>query len=441
MILICTLTLAPQVSTGNAAINDIPRQDLILAEYAVSVKSGVNTCTVEDIHPTVVIKVLIPRVEHNALFAGKRQRGRNTAITTRKDCLYARHARIVIVILHTAVGNLTKQIFLLFLKLFKGILRLPLEGGKGLGNKAGYADGNVNALCAIALRVLEVPGDVVTLTVARLGEMGAFLDAGTGNTSDDILLHKLQQTEEIKEGDKVKVYLYLDPNKRLTASMKLPKMREGQLGYVKVISVTRDGGFVDIGAERGVFLPYSQMRGHVSPNQLVWVKLYRDKSGRPAVTMRVEEDMQKASKPAEGLKVGDNVTGTVYNILQEGFFIFTTQRFIAFIHRSEVPGGRLDFGQEVTCRVTYLREDGRINCSMRLQKENALVADAEEIYSFLEKRGGKMPYSDSTPLEIIKQKFGISKAAFKRALGHLMKQGKIRQEDGWTYIIESPEQK
>mgnify|MGYP003293556003 FL=1 len=285
------------------------------------------------------------------------------------------------------------------------------------------------------------PGDVVTLKVARIGEMGAFLDVGTGNTSDDILLHKLQQTEEVKEGDKVKVYLYLDPNKRLTASMKLPKMREGQLGYVKVLSVTRDGGFVDIGAERGVFLPYSQMRGHVSPNQLVWVKLYRDKSGRPAVTMRVEDDMVKASKPAEGVKVGDKVTGTVYNILPEGFFIFTNQRFIAFLHRSEVPGGRLDFGQEITCRVTFIREDGRLNCSMRLQKENALVADAEEIYNFLVKRGGKMPYCDSTPLEIIKQKFGISKAAFKRALGHLMKQGKIRQDDGWTYLTESPEQK
>lgn len=280
------------------------------------------------------------------------------------------------------------------------------------------------------------PGDVATLTVARLGEMGAFLDAGTGSTSDDILLHKLQQTEPVSVGDKVKVYLYLDPNKRLTASMKLPKMREGQLGYVKVLSVTRDGGFVDIGAERGVFLPYSQMRGHVVPNQLVWVKLYRDKSGRPAVTMRVEDDMVKASKPAEGLKVGDKVTGTIYNILPEGFFIFTNQRFLAFLHRSEVPGGRLDFGQEVTCRVTYLREDGRINVSMRLQKENALLADADEIYGFLIKRGGKMPYCDSTPLDIIKQKFGISKAAFKRALGHLMKEGKIRQEDGWTYATE-----
>ena len=279
-------------------------------------------------------------------------------------------------------------------------------------------------------------GDVVTMKVVRVGEMGAFLDGGTGDTNDDILLHKLLQAEEVKVGDSVKVYLYLDPSKRLTASMKLPKMREGQLGYVRVLSVTRDGGFVDIGAERGVFLPYSQMRGHVSEGQLVWVKLYRDKSGRPAVTMRVEDDMVRASKPAEGIKVGDSVTGTIYNILPEGFFIFTTQRFIAFLHRSEVPGGRLDFGQQVTCRVTYIREDGRINVSMRLQKENAMIADAQDIYDFLQKRNGSMPYCDSTPLEIIKQKFGISKAAFKRALGHLMKEGKVRQEDGWTYLTE-----
>ena len=279
-------------------------------------------------------------------------------------------------------------------------------------------------------------GDVVKLKVARLSEAGAFLDAGTGSTSDDILLHKLQQTEPVKEGQLVEVYLYLDPAKRLTASMKLPKMREGQLGYVKVLSVTRDGGFVDIGAERGVFLPYSQMHGHVSAGQLVWVKLYRDKSGRPAVTMRVEEDMQKAARPAEGVKVGEKITGTVYNILPEGFFIFTSQRFIAFLHRSEVPGGRLDFGQQIECRVAYIREDGRINASMRPQKEEALLVDSEKLYAFLKERGGSMPYSDSTPPAILKQKFDLSKAAFKRALGHLLKEGKIRQENGWTYLTE-----
>lgn len=283
-------------------------------------------------------------------------------------------------------------------------------------------------------------GDVVTLRVARLSEAGAFLDAGTGSTSDDILLHRLQQTEPVKEGQEVQVYLYLDPAKRLTASMKLPKMREGQLGYVKVLSVTRDGGFVDIGAERGIFLPYSQMRGHVSEGQLVWVKLYRDKTGRQAVTMRVEEDMQKAARPAEGVRIGDKLTGTVYNILPEGFFIFTSQRFIAFLHRSEVPGGRLDFGQQIECRATYIREDGRINASMRPQKEEALLLDAEKLYAFLKERGGSMPYADSTPPAIIKQKFDLSKAAFKRALGHLLKQGRIRQENGWTYLTEQQEE-
>lgn len=279
-------------------------------------------------------------------------------------------------------------------------------------------------------------GDVVTLKVARLGEMGAFLDAGTGDTSDDILLHKLQQTEAVNVGDEVKVYLYKDPHGRLTASQKLPKMREGQIGYVKVLSVTKDGGFVDIGAERGVFLPYSEMRGHVSPGQLVWIKLYRDKTGRPAVSMRVEEEMLKASKPAVGVKVGDSVTGTIYNILPEGFFIFTNKRFLAFLHRSEVPGGRLDFGQEITARITYIREDGRVNLSLRQQKENAMIADAEDILNFLHKRNGKMPYCDTTPMEIIKEKFGISKAAFKRALGHLMKEGLIVQEEGWTMLTE-----
>ena len=280
------------------------------------------------------------------------------------------------------------------------------------------------------------PGDVCELKVVRESEMGAFLDAGTGNTSDDILLHKQQQDTPVKVGDVVKVYLYLDPHGRLTASRKLPKMREGQVGYVKVLSVTRDGGFVDIGAERGVFLPYSEMRGHVSPGQLVWVKLYRDKTGRQAVTMRVEEDMVKAAKPAVGVKVGDEVTGIVYNILPEGFFLLTTERFIAFIHRSEVPGGRLDFGQKVTGRIAFIREDGRINMSLRPQKEEARVLDADLILSLLQKRKGSMPYGDDTPAEVIKDVFGISKSAFKRAMGKLMKDGKIKQENGWTTLIE-----
>lgn len=279
------------------------------------------------------------------------------------------------------------------------------------------------------------PGNVVKLKVVRESELGAFLDAGTGDTHDDILLHKMQQTAPVALGDEVQVWLYLDPHRRLTASMHLPKMRVGQLGYVKVLSVTKDGGFVDIGAERGVFLPYSEMHGHVEPDQMVWAKLYRDKTGRLAVTMRVEEDMVDISRPAKDIKVGDMVDGTIYNILPEGFFIFTRKRNIGFLHRSEVPTGRLNFGQKITARVTFLREDGRLNLSMRPQKEDALLIDAEAILKVLEGRQGRMPYSDETPPNIVRAKFNLSKAAFKRALGHLMKEGKIKQEDGWTILL------
>ena len=279
-------------------------------------------------------------------------------------------------------------------------------------------------------------GDVVTLKVVRVSDMGAFLDAGTGDTSDDILLHKLQQTTPVKAGDEVRVYLYLDPHKRLTASMKLPKMKEGQLGYAKVISVTRDGGFVDIGAERGVFLPYTEMLGRVNPNQKIWIKLYRDKSGRPAVTMKVDKDLAKAAKPiGEEAKVGDTVTGTIYNITKEGFFIFTNERHIAFLHRSEAdPKRYLAYGEQITARITFIREDGHVDVSLRKQKENAMVDDAQMLLDTLKSRNGRMPYCDDTPTEIIKTKFGISKAAFKRALGRLMKEGKVYQEDGWTIL-------
>jgi uncharacterized protein len=214
------------------------------------------------------------------------------------------------------------------------------------------------------------PGDVVTLKAVRAGDMGVWLDAGTGNTSDDILLHKLQQTTPVRVGDEVRVYLYLDPHKRLTASMKLPKMHEGQLGYVKVLNVTRDGGFVDIGAERGVFLPYTEMQGRVHAGQFVWVKLYRDKSGRPAVTMRVDKEMARLAKPVVDKKVGDIVTGTIYNITRDGFFLFTPERHIAFLHRSEADSKRyLSFGEEVTAALPSSVPTGMSMCPCASRKK------------------------------------------------------------------------
>ncbi|MBM6761266.1 S1 RNA-binding domain-containing protein [Megamonas hypermegale] len=271
------------------------------------------------------------------------------------------------------------------------------------------------------------------MKVARINDMGAFLDAQTGNTSDDILLHKMQQTVPVKVGEKVRVFLYKDPHGRLTASMRVPKMREGQIARLKVINTSKDGAFLDVGAERGIFMPYAGMRGKLQVGEIVWAKLYTDKSGRLAMTMKVEDEMRRASRPAEDVKIGDMVTGSVYNLTEQGAFIFTEKRYIAFLSKKEMTD-KPRVGQTLSTRVTFVREDGRINVSMRPAKEKAIDIDANMVLEVLENRGGKMPYCDDTSSEVIRERFGISKAAFKRALGHLMKEGKVKQQDGWTYL-------
>ncbi len=280
------------------------------------------------------------------------------------------------------------------------------------------------------------PSTVARLQVARVNEMGAFLDAQTGNTSDDILLHKTQQTHPVAVGDFVDVFLYLDPKRRLTASMRVPKMKEGQIARLRVINVSRDGAFLDVGAERGIFMPYAGMRGRPQVGEVVWAKLYTDKSGRLAVTMEVEDEMRRASKPATHVKVGQMVTGAIYNYTDAGAFLFSNERYIVFIANKEMKDNeRPRVGQVVTARVTFVRPDGRLNASLREAKEKALLTDSERILALLESRKGRMPYSDETSPEVIRDKFQISKAAFKRALGHLMKEGRIREADGWTYLL------
>lgn len=290
------------------------------------------------------------------------------------------------------------------------------------------------------MNLLLQENSIVTLEVLRTSEMGAFLNGGTGNTNDDILLHKNQQTAPVQVGDTVTVFLYHDPLGRLTASMRLPKIKVGQIGYAPVINTTRFGAFVDVGTERGIFMPFAEMKGRPKEGEYVWVKLYEDKSHRLAVSMEVEDEMRRASKAATEAKIGDWVEGAIYNMTDQGAYLMTRERWIAFLHRSEFNGPIL-IGQLIKGRITYIREDGRINISLRQTKENSLTPDGEKIIAFLKQRKGKMPYGDKTAPAVIKAKFSLSKAAFKRALGHLMKENQIYQQDGWTYLKENTTEK
>lgn len=279
------------------------------------------------------------------------------------------------------------------------------------------------------------PMTVAALKVVRLSDMGAFLDAGTGNTSDDILLHKAQQTSAVSVGEVMQVFLYLDPKRRLTASMRVPKMREGQIAQLKIINVTNDGAFVDVGAERGIFMPFAEMIGRPKVGETVWAKLYTDKSGRLATSMKVSDEIRRASKPAVNIKRGDKVKGAVFNIIEAGAFVFSEEKYIVFIDRKEMPR-TLRVGEVVEARVTFIREDGRLNASLIEAKETALDHDAEKIFKFMLKNGGTMNFHDKTSPQKIAAVFKLSKAAFKRAVGHLYSQRRIEKIEGGFKVVE-----
>ena len=266
---------------------------------------------------------------------------------------------------------------------------------------------------------------VVKLKAVRESEFGIFLDAGTGNTSDDILLHKNQQTSEIKIGDVVEVFLYLNPQKKLTASMRIPKMKIGQIARLKIINKSSDGLFLDVGAERGIFMPFAEMIGRPQVGDIVWAKLYKDKSGRLATSMKVSDEIRRASKPAKNIRRGNKVKGAIYNITEAGAFLFSEERFIVFIAQKEIPR-KLKVGEIVEARITFVREDGRLDASLREQKEIAQHGDADKILKFM-RENPETNLSDKISPQKIETIFHISKAAFKRAIGHLLKKNFIQK--------------
>lgn len=166
---------------------------------------------------------------------------------------------------------------------------------------------------------------------------------------------------------------------------------------------------------------------------------FNDRRTRLNVDERAKKrEIFNSARPADDVKRGTILKGKVYNLTEDGAFVLTDEKYIGFIHKSEQPHA-LTIGMNVEGRVTFVRPDGRINLSLRLQKEYARIADAEKILEYLKKRKGSMPFNDDSPADVIMEKFGISKSAFKRALGKLFKDGVITEQDGWVTLNERTE--
>ncbi|KGA98468.1 hypothetical protein AJ85_02820 [Alkalihalobacillus alcalophilus ATCC 27647 = CGMCC 1.3604] len=277
------------------------------------------------------------------------------------------------------------------------------------------------------------PGYMVELKVDRKTNFGYFLEAG----EKDILLHNNDVVGAVQIGKNIHVFLYLDHQERLAATMKEPIISVGEFAWLEAVSVrTGHGVFLYNGISRDLFLSMDELpedrgywpqKGDKVPVTITW-----DKRGRMMAKLLKGKPIEEtAEKAPESLK-NEEVSGHVYHYLDEGALFLTEQGYLAFIHNDEMVR-EPRYGEFVTARVQFVRPDGRVNVTMKGSRTEQQSEDSERIFAYLVERGGAMPYTDKTAPDDIKARFQLSKAAFKRALGKLMKEGKIEQRDGWTY--------
>ena len=270
-------------------------------------------------------------------------------------------------------------------------------------------------------------GEKQVLTVVKKVDFGVYL----GSDEERVLLPKKQVPEEIEVGDPVEVFLYKDSSDRMIATTKEPKLTLGNLAVLEVVDVGRIGAFLDWGLEKDLLLPFKEQTTKVEKGDRCLVSLYIDKSGRLCATMKVYPLLRTDSP----YKKDDTVRGTVYEISRDfGVFVAVDDRFSALIPRREVYG-RMYIGQQIEARVAAVKADGKLDLSVRGRIPEQMDADAQKIIDRIEKGGGGLPFTDKADPERIRDEFGMSKAAFKRAVGRLLKQGKVRIDEKQEKIV------
>ena len=270
-------------------------------------------------------------------------------------------------------------------------------------------------------------GCIQNLEIVKMLDFGAYLAENAGESRENTVLLPAKQVPEGAEiGTRLDVFLYRDSEDRLIATTRKPVMEVGGVDVLAVKETSRIGAFLDWGLEKDLLLPFHEQTARVKAGDQVLAALYVDKSGRLCATMKLYPYLRTDSPYLPGAVL----EARVYEISENfGVFLAVEDTYSAMIPRQEAQGNYKP-GQVIRVRVTKEREDGKLTVSAREKSYLQMDTDAEQIFRELEQAGGEFPFDDKASPEQIREKFGISKAAFKRAVGHLLKEGKIVLLDG-----------
>lgn len=263
-------------------------------------------------------------------------------------------------------------------------------------------------------------GEKQTLVVIKKVDFGVYLGEQAGS-EEKVLLPAKQVPQGADLGSSVEVFIYKDSDDRLIATTSEPKIMLGDVRVLKVKETTRIGAFMDWGLEKDVLLPFKEQTAKVKAGDDVLCAMYIDKSSRLCVTMNVYKYLRSDSP----YKKDDKVMGTVYEMSDNfGAFVAVDDIYSGLIAKKELYGN-LKIGDRISARVVSVKEDGRLNLSVREKAYLQMDTDADKILGMIRDNGGKLGFNDKASPDLIKEKTGMSKNEFKRAVGRLLKEGKI----------------
>lgn len=259
-----------------------------------------------------------------------------------------------------------------------------------------------------------------TLQVVRSKEFGVYLAQEKGD-KDAVLLPRKQVPEGLKAGGEIEVFVYLDSSDRPIATVNKPLITLGEIAKLKVAGVNSIGAFMDWGLEKDILMPFKEMVGKVNEGKEYLVYMYMDKSSRLCVSMKLYEHLCVDSPYAKG----DQVEGYIYQVNENiGAFVAVDNKYQGMIPRQELHK-KVYVGDSLSLRISEVREDGKLNLSLGKPAYQQIEEDSEMIYQAILSFDGVLPFTDKAAPEMIEREMGLSKNAFKRAVGRLLKEGRI----------------
>jgi len=277
-------------------------------------------------------------------------------------------------------------------------------------------------------------GTTLTMNVLRKIDTGYVLTS----EGENVLLHHNETDKELEPDQHVEVFLYTDKKGNHAATTSLPTIQMDQYGWVEVVEVIpRLGAFVNIGIAKDILVSSDELPLYEEvwpePGDQLFVTLGKDKKGKLLAIPATEGILAREIELAPENLHNNPISGWIYHTSREGSALISEDGYRGFIHHTErKQEPRL--GELVHGRVIKVKEDGTLNVSLRPYKKISMQEDSAVILDYLNDNGGMIPFSNKSDPEDIRGTFQISKAAFKRALGKLMKEGKIEQREGKTYL-------